>query len=65
MVRGMESRKPAEDVHVLACAECARVRTVTARGWTAHRIEDPELDEPPALAFLCPVCTRRELRGER
>lgn len=51
------------DVHVLACAECARVSSVTARGWKAFRVDDPADDEPQ-LAFYCPVCARRELEGD-
>ncbi len=47
-------------MHVLACAECPRVSTATARGWRAYRTDDAELDEAPALAFYCPECTRRE-----
>jgi hypothetical protein len=47
-------------VHVLACTECPRVSSVTARGWRAYRIDDPEEDEPPALAFYCPACAKRE-----
>jgi hypothetical protein len=30
------------------------------RGWRAYRSDDPELDEPPALAFYCPDCAARE-----
>jgi hypothetical protein len=39
------------DVHVFACAESPRVSTAFASGWKAYRIDDPELDEPPQLAF--------------
>jgi hypothetical protein len=31
--------------------------------WTgrhACRVDDPELDEPPALAYYCPTCAERE-----
>lgn len=48
------------DVHVLACAECPRVSSITARGWKAYRAGDPETGEPPKLAFYCPDCARRE-----
>ena len=48
------------DVHVLACAECPRVSSVSARGWKAFRTDDPELDELPQLSFYCPECARRE-----
>lgn len=48
------------DVHVLACIECPRVSGALATGWRAYRVDDPEFEEPPALAFYCPVCARRE-----
>lgn len=47
---------PVGDVHVLACAECPRVSSFTARGWKAFRVENPETGERPELAFYCPVC---------
>jgi hypothetical protein len=47
---------PVDGVHVLACAECPRVSSITARGWKAFRVENPETDEPPELAFYCPGC---------
>jgi len=56
--------RTSNDVHVLACAECPRVSGSTARGWTAHRIDDIELDEPPTLAFFCPECARHEFGDE-
>lgn len=51
------------DVHVLACVECPRVSSVTAKGWRAYRTDDPELEEPPKLSFYCPECARREFDG--
>ena len=48
------------DVHVLACAECPRVSSVSARGWKAFRTDDPEVDEHPRLSFYCPECAERE-----
>jgi len=64
IMQAME-REPATgaDVHVLACAECPRVSSVSARGWKAFRTDDPELDEPPQLSFYCPECARREFSG--
>ena len=53
------------DIHILACVECPRISTVTARGWKAYRADDPELDEPPQLAFYCPECARAEFGGDR
>jgi hypothetical protein len=45
---------------VLACAECPRVSSVTARGWKGYRTDEPDTDELPQLAFYCPACARRE-----
>jgi hypothetical protein len=54
---GMVERKGGEGhVHVLVCMECPRVSSLTARGWRAYRVDDPEQDDPPALAFYCPEC---------
>jgi hypothetical protein len=64
MMRCMGEGQVGAEVHVLACAECPRVSSATARGWRAYRVDDPELDEPPALAFYCPDCARREFDGE-
>jgi len=52
-----------DQVHVLACAECPRVSSVTARGWKAYRTDGPETDEPPQLTFYCPECARHEFAG--
>jgi hypothetical protein len=60
-VRGMDGGHSTEQyVHVLACVECVRISSATARGWRAYRIDDPAEDEEPALAFYCPVCARAE-----
>ena len=56
-------RETSQDVHVLACVECPRVSSVSARGWKAYRVEDPDLNEPPQLAFYCPECAARESGG--
>ena len=60
MLSGMEDKGTIGDVHVLACVECPRVSTSTARGWQAHRTDDPEAGDPPSLAFYCPDCGERE-----
>ena len=49
-----------EAIHALACAECARLSGVSARGWRAYRTDDPETQEPPALAFYCPESASHE-----
>jgi hypothetical protein len=51
-----------EDIHVLACVECPRVSSVSARGWKAYRVERLD-DERPSLAFYCPACAQRESAG--
>jgi hypothetical protein len=50
-------RSTSNDVHVLACAECPRVSTITARGWKAYWTDDSEEDGQPELTFYCPACT--------
>lgn len=55
-----DRNETSEDVYVLACAECPRISSVTARGWKAYRSDDPETSEPPQLAFYCPGCAERE-----
>lgn len=42
--------------NVATCAECGCLSGLRWAGWRAYRIEDPELDESPALAFFCPTC---------
>jgi hypothetical protein len=59
--QAMERRRATDqDVHVLACVECPRVSSVSARGWKAFRSDDPEVDEQPRLSFYCPACAERE-----
>ena len=64
MLLGMEDRGITGDVHVLACAECPRVSSVTARGWKAYR-SDPEFEKLPKLSFYCPECAEREFGWSR
>jgi hypothetical protein len=49
-----------EDARVVACAQCGCLSGLRWAGWRACRVDDPELDEPPALAFFCPGCAARE-----
>ena len=51
-------------VNLLRCAECGSLSGLYARGWRACRIDDPDLEEPPALAFFCPACSSREFDGD-
>lgn len=38
------------------CIECGSLSGLRWVGWRAYRVDDPEYDEPPALAFYCPAC---------
>jgi hypothetical protein len=42
------------------CPQCGTTSSGSWLGWRAYRSDDPELDEPPALAFFCPACSERE-----
>jgi hypothetical protein len=42
------------------CIECESSSGLYWQGWRAYRVDDPETDEPPALAFYCPTCAQRE-----
>jgi hypothetical protein len=42
------------------CPQCGTTSSGNWLGWRAYRSDDPELDEPPALAFFCPACSERE-----
>ena len=61
MIPGMDaSSRIFEDVRVLPCADCPRVSTATARGWTAYHVSW-DAEDGPALVFFCPECSRRRL----
>jgi hypothetical protein len=47
-------------VEPLQCVECGTLSDREARRWRSYRTDDPTEDEPPALAFYCPVCAERE-----
>ena len=57
---GRDRRRRAYSIH---CIECKSSSGLYWSGWKAFRTEDPELDEPPALAFYCPSCASREFGG--
>lgn len=57
-------RRSSGDVRVFGCAECPRVSSVSARGWKAFRVSDPDENEQPELLFLCPDCARREFEDD-
>jgi hypothetical protein len=54
------SRRGHQHIALVTCQECNRATDPEWRGWRAYRSDDPELDEPPALAFYCPACAERE-----
>ena len=41
---------------MVTCVECGALSGLRWTGWRAYRVDDPEYDEPPALAFYCPGC---------
>ena len=49
--RGFRTR-----ANVVTCEECGCFSGLRWAGWRAYRIDDPELEGPPALALLCPTC---------
>jgi hypothetical protein len=57
-------RRTSGDVRVFGCAECPRVSSVTARGWRAYRVADPDEGGQPELLFICPDCARREFEDD-
>jgi hypothetical protein len=44
----------------VTCVECGCPSSAGWVGWRAYRVDDPELDEPPALGFYCPTCAEAE-----
>jgi hypothetical protein len=44
----------------LKCVECGGTSGWRARGWKAIRCSDEEQDDPPELAFYCPLCAWAE-----
>ena len=52
--------KQRDAVHLVRCQECGCLSSLRWWGWRAYRTDDPELSEPPSLAFYCPACAERE-----
>lgn len=64
----MEERakaKAAPAHHHVVCVECSRASDHFWRGWLADRIDEPETDDEPKLAFWCPDCAEREFGRPR
>jgi hypothetical protein len=53
-------RQNPEAASVVYCARCGTASGGRWAWWRAYRVEDPELKEPPAIAFFCPVCAVAE-----
>jgi hypothetical protein len=47
-------------VFELVCQECRVYSDAKATGWRGYRVDDPEENEPPVLAFYCPACAESE-----
>jgi hypothetical protein len=47
------------------CVECNSSSGLYWQGWRAYRVDDPDTDELPALAFYCPTCAQREFGFKR
>jgi hypothetical protein len=47
-------------VVAVKCAQCGTLSSGYWVGWRAYRNDEPEFDEPPALAFFCLACAKQE-----
>jgi hypothetical protein len=59
--RAPERHAQRERAGTLRCVECGTLSFFDASGWRAYRIEIPEDDEPPEVAFYCPACAAEQL----
>jgi hypothetical protein len=46
--------------HIATCVQCGCLSGLQWAGWGAYRVDDPNENELPALAFFCPRCAARE-----
>jgi hypothetical protein len=60
MIEVMDGTDRADELHVLACTECPRISSASAKGWKAYRVDGPEDDQERVLGFYCPECAERE-----
>ena len=59
--KGTESASSVSRPHGrLECVECGVLSGPEATAWRGYRIDDPNENEEPALAFYCPSCAYRE-----
>jgi hypothetical protein len=42
------------------CIECGATLETHAPGWRGYRIDEPDTDDPPAVAFYFAYCAIRE-----
>jgi hypothetical protein len=47
-------------VFELVCHECQVYSDAHGFGWRGCRVDNPDENEPPELAFYCPECADRE-----
>ncbi len=52
-------------LNTVECRECGISSGAFWIRWRAYRTDDPELREPPTLAFYCPACAEREFGPAR
>jgi hypothetical protein len=46
--------------HFATCAQCGCISSPHWVDWGAYRVDEPDSDDPPELAFFCPSCAARE-----
>jgi hypothetical protein len=56
------SRDLQQQANVAICTGCGTLSGLGWAGWRAYRIDDPERDDAPALAFYCPMCVQGKQR---
>ena len=49
-----------QQANLATCVQCRTLSGPHWASWRAYRVDDPELNEPPALALYCPACAERE-----
>jgi hypothetical protein len=54
-----------EKSRIAECIECGRLSGFLWTRWRAYRVDDPEAEGPPELAFYCPACALREFGPPR
>ena len=57
---GHQHQRVEEQQRLADCIECGCRSDARWVEWRAYRVDDPEMGEPPALAFYCPACAEAE-----